>query len=425
VPLLRQIYNAINQALGREDKHFLESSTFVATPLIAAMASFVLYPTTSIWFHNTVNFFSNNNWERKCTLSRFVLLCGSPSFSLTRVSNILLIHATNKTTAVDGGQLQWSILLPALNGVVMTAISLLYANLISTTGTQLRTRQITIHSSLSHEIEGLRGLIQLIAYYPEHCRAYFANFIQVYLMVLVKETDPDQQQTQQVRDLRSVSPPLSDYRDGLHSLSVGYGASDTNIVEMNGNILERSYETLQRLFEARNERVTSLQTKFPGLHYVTITALSAAILLIFLLETDRKIILFLDKFQIQTVWSLLVGTVTAIYCIGLDLTQPFVGTYTVPAEQLLEDNDELLALIQNLAVISTAPTISEALPSQEFTVMQEAGVPVAARYEETWQQPAQPYANPTMEEFNVEHSPTVTANDSLSLYEEYMKGRNQ
>jgi hypothetical protein len=310
----------------------------------------------------------------------------------------------------------------------MTAISLLYANLISTTGTALRSRQITIHASLSHEIECLRGLIQLIAYYPPHYRGYFAQFIQGYLQVLVQETDPDQQQ--HVMDLRCNSPPLSAYRDGLHALSVKESREsfDSNgvIVEMNGNILERSYETLQALFAARNERITSLQTKFPRLHYVTITALSAAILLIFLLETDRKILLFLDKFQIRTVWSLLVGTLTAIYCIGLDLAQPFVGTYTVPAQQLLEDNDELLALIQNVALLSAAPTMPERAPPYEAPpVMPEAAFPVAARYEETWPQPAQAYANPTTEEFNIEHAPAVTANDSMSLYEEYMKGRNQ
>ena len=264
-----KLYQTINKTLGRDDKHFLESSTFVVTPLAAGLASFWLYPQTSLWFHTTVNYLSKNTWE-----------------------------------PVDGGQLQWSILLPALNGVVMTAISLLYANLISTTGTQLRNRQIMVHSSLSQEVEGLRGLVQLVPYYPPASKAEFANFIQGYLHVLMAEIDPHQQR---LETLRSHSGPLSDYRDGLHALSVKDDDDDatttttttTTPSSINGNILERSYETLQQIGTARNARITSLQTKFPNLHYVTITALTVAILLIFLLETDRKVILFLEKFQIR------------------------------------------------------------------------------------------------------------------------------
>ena len=89
-----------------------------------------------------------------------------------------------------------------------------------------------------------------------------------------------------------------------------------------------------------------MQTKFPTLHYVTITALTTVILLVFLLETDRKVILFLDKFQTSLVWGFLVATLTAIYCIGIDLNQPFIGTYTVPAEQLLEDETEWMEFIR-------------------------------------------------------------------------------
>ena len=391
VTTFRQIYNNINELLGREDKHFLESSTFVATPLSAAIASFFLYPTTSMLFHNAVNVLSKNNWE-----------------------------------PVDGGQLQWSILLPALNGVVMTAISLLYANLISTTGTQLRNRQITVHSSLSRETEGVRGLIQLIAFYPQAHRREFGNYIQSYLQVLVNESDPDQQ-GDNVQNLRINSRPLSDFRNGLHSLSV---KDDGNVIH--GNILERSYETLQSISDARNARITSLQTRFPDLHYLTITALSAAILFIFLLETDRKVILFLDKFQIRLVWSLLVGTITAIYCIGIDLAQPFIGTYTVPAEQLLEDNDELLASIQTGAAIS--PVSSQATLREVASWQQEttSGYPSAGSGN-SWQQQETTQVTTktngdysTTEEYAAVQEPSFHQTiEETSLYEEYMRRRKQ
>jgi hypothetical protein len=108
---------AVRAAKARQERHFTETTRFIATPFLAAVVSFFLYPTTSKGFHAIATFCSQNNW-----------------------------------VPVDGGNLQWSVLLPALNGVVMTAVSLLYANLISTTGTALRNRQIKIQESLRTEV---------------------------------------------------------------------------------------------------------------------------------------------------------------------------------------------------------------------------------------------------------------------------------
>ena len=151
--IVNDLYYKMNKKLGRrQDKHILESRSFILTPIISGILSFYLYPTTALWFHNCVAFLSNNKFE-----------------------------------SVDGGQLQWSILLPALNGVVMMAVSLLYANMISTTGTQLRQRQMNIHTSLSQEMEGIRALLQLIPYYPISFRYYFNEKTKMYFQKLVKE----------------------------------------------------------------------------------------------------------------------------------------------------------------------------------------------------------------------------------------------
>ncbi|CAB9515231.1 expressed unknown protein [Seminavis robusta] len=344
-----EVYAAARKGLGMEDKHFLESSFFSVTPLMAAVASFFLYPTQSVWFHKAVTYF-------------------------------------NKFEPVDGGNLQWSILLPALNGVVMTAISLLYANLISTTGTQLRNRQITVHQSLSTEVEGIWGLIQLLQYYPIQSQPSFGQHLNQYTLTLIDEsynTNP--------QDLRTNCQSLNDFRNQLHYLSTRPAAADDILHD---TIRERSYETLQSILVARTTRITSLQTRFPALHYVTITALTFAILGIFLLETDRSVILYLDKFQLQSVWALLVGTVTAIYCIGVDLAYPFIGTYTVPADQLLE-NDDLLKLIDNAAKAKGD------LTNQKFPLLEVCDI----------------HDKPEEEE-EEKHD------DNFALYNEYMQSRN-
>jgi Protein of unknown function (DUF4239) len=371
-----KVYSAARTKLGLQDKHFVESSFFISAPLLASIASFALYPTTAVWFHNMVNYLSNNNWE-----------------------------------PVDGGQLQWSILLPALNGVVMTAISLLYANLISTTGSQLRQRQITIHESLSNEVAALRNLIQLLPYYPEKARPSFAKQLRDYTVTLMEEianTDP--------QDLRAANQPLTDFRNYLHYWSLseepGHG--------IHPNIRERSYETLQAISHARNARITSLQTKFPNLHYVTIAALTLTILLIFLLETDRKVILFLDKFQIRSVWALLVGTVTAICCIGVDLAYPFIGTYTVPADQLLLDNDELLQLI--------AATNNTSSPT---TTQQQQQQPTSFPLFQSYSMDNKPTNPPSVDDIPHSTNPVRAASSNresaadggMSLYDQYRKSQ--
>lgn len=46
------------------------------------------------------------------------------------------------------------------------------------------------------------------------------------------------------------------------------------------------------------------------------------------------------------------GTLTAIYCIGIDLSSPFVGTYVVAADQLLDEAEDLLTLIRETSTKS-------------------------------------------------------------------------
>jgi hypothetical protein len=177
-------------------------------------------------------------------------------------------------------------------------------------------------------------LAQLLPYYPDNGRAVFGTHLMAYIQQLVIELDPKSN----YMDLRTIIPPLWDYRDELHRISLEDAIHDS--------IRERSYEMLDRVATGRQNRVTALQETFPPLHYGTITALSLAILFVFLIETDRPVILFLNNYQLRLIWGLLVGTITAIYCIGIDLNFPFVGTYTVPADRLLNESDEIMREIK-------------------------------------------------------------------------------
>ena len=372
-----------------EARHFLENQLFVLAPFFAAFASFLMYPLASRGFHSIAVLLSNNKW-----------------------------------VPVDGGQLQWSVLLPALNGVVMTCVSLLYANLISTTGTQLRNRQIKIQESLTNEINGIRGLAQLLPYYPEgstSAKSQCGSQLMVYLKLLTLELSPDSDPL----NLRSASPPLFSYREKLHCASVLPDGEALNDV-----IRERSYEMLDRVVSGRSARISALQNTFPPLHYVTITALTAAILFVFLIETDRPVILFLDNFQLRLIWGLLVGTLTAIYCIGIDLSSPFVGTYVVPADQLLEEGEDLLTLIResftppaNGSGGSRGGDISgETYPLQTNV---SAEVPLATDGINGGYNNAPTYAPPPPNSSNVEADSENKSLEQATSFEEYMRRRQQ
>lgn len=85
------------------------------------------------------------------------------------------------------------------------------------------------------------------------------------------------------------------------------------------------------------------QSTFPSLHYSTIISLMVTMLLVFLMETDRSLILSLkNSFQLRLTWGILCGrnVLTSISCIGFDLANPFIGTYQVP--DILDEGDVLL-----------------------------------------------------------------------------------
>ena len=83
----------------------------------------------------------------------------------------------NKWVAVDGGAYQARIIAPAINGLVVPAVALLFATLISTTITTLRQRQVEIRRSINMEAGELRAMECLFdaidpGFIQDQCRAY-------------------------------------------------------------------------------------------------------------------------------------------------------------------------------------------------------------------------------------------------------------
>ena len=85
------------------------------------------------------------------------------------------------------------------------------------------------------------------------------------------------------------------------------------------------------------------------------------------------------------------GTLTAIYCIGIDLSSPFVGTYVVAADQLLDEAEDLLTLIRETSTKSVQEVNggtsdvngAEAYPTTNAIAPQQPSSPVFETTQQT------------------------------------------
>lgn len=78
-------------------------------------------------------------------------------------------------------------------------------------------------------------------------------------------------------------------------------------------------------------RITALQSVYPGLHYAILVALALAECIAFIMETDQSVLVFLNSFQLKILWSMLVGTFVACFAVFRDLRNPFSGSYQISA----------------------------------------------------------------------------------------------
>ena len=91
------------------------------------------------------------------------------------------IISSNNWVAVDGGQYQATIITPAINGLIVPSIALLFATLMSNTINTLRQRQLQIRTSLNMEANDLRMLSTMIDSLPAELRGV-KNHLREYLI---------------------------------------------------------------------------------------------------------------------------------------------------------------------------------------------------------------------------------------------------
>eukprot|EP00557_Chaetoceros_sp_GSL56_P011333 CAMPEP_0176477646 /NCGR_PEP_ID=MMETSP0200_2-20121128/744_1 /TAXON_ID=947934 /ORGANISM="Chaetoceros sp., Strain GSL56" /LENGTH=424 /DNA_ID=CAMNT_0017873491 /DNA_START=135 /DNA_END=1409 /DNA_ORIENTATION=+ len=255
-----------------------------------------------------------------------------------------ILALERKWVPVDGGAYQAKIIAPAINGIVVPAISILFATLTSNTVSTLRQRQIDIHTYLNSEAGDLRLLVLLLDVFPESAlKSKCRQYLHQYTCRLIAESEDSK--TSKVM-FGSTDSEMNGFAAILNELIVDRdGESSSNSIRPPETILSESFGAVVRLNTIRSSRITALQSTFPVLHYGILTLLAASICLAFLLETNQELLIFLNAIQLRILWTMLIGAISALGVVCWDLSFPFAGSYVISnaVDQLKTIRDTLRA----------------------------------------------------------------------------------
>lgn len=320
-----------NKDDGDDDNNINNPSSLDLTlrylPFIMPIVAYSSYESTARMFDRMVEFISNNNW-----------------------------------IAVDGGQYQAEIITPAINGLVVPSLALLFATLVNNTINTLRQRQLQIRTSLNTEANDLRVLATILDSLPSPELNKVKNHLREYLIQyasrVIAESKPGLSIDHHMY-IGSMDIELNGFLRMWNGLSMGsYGtmfidtmlpASNYTVDQkkfdtyhdqlsitsqqrrtiapfMSPYIFSETYDALTRLRKERSIRVSALQSTYPFLHYVILALLAASICTVFLMETNQDLLLFLSAIQLRVLWSMLIGTFTALGVVNYDLVDPFRGS---------------------------------------------------------------------------------------------------
>jgi hypothetical protein len=236
-------------------------------------------------------------------------------------AKILDLMANVNWVAVDGGAYQAKIIAPAINGIVVPAISILFATLIGTTISTLRQRQLDIRTAINMEAGQLRILQSMVNSFPStvnpnQCRFYLIQ----YTSRLIAESQP-------TVDVDSLDFALDSELNGL--LMEFNRISNYATQYVPGPILGECYSACSQLYGERARRITALRSLFPPLHFIIVSTLAISICVAFLLESNQVLLVFLNAIQLRILWTMLVGTFSALAIVCYDLGNPFRGSYQI------------------------------------------------------------------------------------------------
>ena len=257
-----------NLDLVEEDRKLADYSTLLTVvPVVIPLAAFYFYDIFVSLYHDVVTF--GRTWY-----------------------------------SVDGGELESTLLIPVVNGIVLPSISIVLGTLVSSTLTNLRNRQVAIRECLNREVADLITLATsvdaIFGRYSEDMmtRENVLLLLRQYAERLILES-------------RSVATMSS--KEALQSAKIGKNEIDLIQMELvNADASHRDEDKLG-LFDdpfrwsipslivglnaQRSARLAILLTGYPFQHWLIIGLLYISVILCFLEESDGAALQFLGVFS--------------------------------------------------------------------------------------------------------------------------------
>eukprot|EP00550_Attheya_septentrionalis_P012721 CAMPEP_0198301262 /NCGR_PEP_ID=MMETSP1449-20131203/50877_1 /TAXON_ID=420275 /ORGANISM="Attheya septentrionalis, Strain CCMP2084" /LENGTH=465 /DNA_ID=CAMNT_0044003293 /DNA_START=214 /DNA_END=1611 /DNA_ORIENTATION=- len=264
------------------------------------------------------------------------------------------IDRNKNWVAVDGGAYQGQIITPAINGIIMPAIAILFATLISETISTLRQRQLDIRTTINTEAAELRALQSLVDCFPEHgpkqdqCRSYLIQ----YITRLIAESQPGVK-ISSLEFRGSMDSEMNGFMTQLNQICLASQECEASLAFIPPLILSESYGAVTRLNAERAARISALQSTFPTLHYTILTALAGSICTAFLIESNQELLIFLNAIQLRILWTMLIGTFSSLSTVCYDLGDPFHGSY-----QISRSVDQLFTIRETLQAADASKKIA-------------------------------------------------------------------
>lgn len=214
------------------------------------------------------------------------------------VFDIIIDAISNKNwESVDGNAYEAKIIAPAINGIVVPAIAILFATLISNTVTTLRQRQLDIRTTLNMEAGEIRVLQAMVDSFPpglaqDKCRSYLVQ----YTSRLIAESQPGVE-LNSLELSGSLDSEMNGFLSTLNQMNTECHLLGTDLPS---SLLSETYGAVTRLNSERSTRISALQSTFPALHYVILSSLAASLCTVFLMETNQDLLTFLNAIQLKS-----------------------------------------------------------------------------------------------------------------------------
>jgi hypothetical protein len=180
-----------------------------------------------------------------------------------------------KWVVVDGGLYQTQIITPAINGIVVPSVAVLFATLVTNTVTTLRQRQLSIRTSLNMEASELRILQSMVDSFPvdndadhddddddevpsisdyqDQCRRYLMHYA---IRILAESQDTVNYSTLEYSG--SIDSEMNALVSKLNELS--RIEHQRGLSRMSPHLLSESYAAITRLNSERATRISALQS---------------------------------------------------------------------------------------------------------------------------------------------------------------------